>query len=229
MNYYERHLGDYLKDTISLTMLEEGAYTRLLDYYYSKEHGIPADKAHKIARATSKEERAAVDSVLAEFFKLNGGVWIKGRCQEEIERAHVKITTAQENGRKGGRPPKKPTGLLDETQQKPTGLFLGSENETQHITQTKALQSPVSSLHPDEDSRRGEDPPPVGSLKTQIYRLAGQLEIHAGVITPAIQAHSEHEVWQALGKTLAAKPAEALPYFRGCLKTKTVEGRFKSA
>ncbi len=30
MNYYERHLGDYAKDTAHLTMIEHGAYTLLL-------------------------------------------------------------------------------------------------------------------------------------------------------------------------------------------------------
>lgn len=43
MNYYERHLGDYSKDTAHLTMIEHGAYGLLLDRYYGTEAGIPAD------------------------------------------------------------------------------------------------------------------------------------------------------------------------------------------
>jgi uncharacterized protein YdaU (DUF1376 family) len=31
VNYYERHIGDYLKDTAHLSLLEHGIYTRLLD------------------------------------------------------------------------------------------------------------------------------------------------------------------------------------------------------
>lgn len=84
MNYYERHLGDYAKDTGHLTMLEHGAYTLLLDRYYSSERGIEADHAYRIARARSKEERAAVDAVLAEFFVLTDGVWTKKRVEDEI-------------------------------------------------------------------------------------------------------------------------------------------------
>lgn len=87
---------------------------------------------------------------------------------------------------------------------------------------------PIPSI-PEEDSRRGEDPPPVGTIKTQIYRLSKQLDIDGGVITTELKAHSETEVWQALGATLTAKPAEALPYFRGCLKTKNETTRFKTA
>ena len=86
MNYYERHLGDYAKDTGHLSMLEHGAYTLLLDRYYSTEAGIPADQVHRIVRARSKEEKKAVDTVLKEFFVLESGIWINYRAEEEIER-----------------------------------------------------------------------------------------------------------------------------------------------
>jgi uncharacterized protein YdaU (DUF1376 family) len=209
MNYYERHLGDYAKDTAHLSMLEHGAYNLLLDRYYATESGIPADQIYRIARAKNRAERSAVDAVLREFFALQGGVWIKNRCEEEISGAKARIEASRLNGKRGGRPRKN----LDETQEKPSGFSLGSETETQ----TKALQSPVSSLQSPEDSRRGEAPP-VGTLKTQIYRLARQIEIDPSVVTNELKAHSEKTVWQALGATVAARPADALPYFRGCLK-----------
>jgi uncharacterized protein YdaU (DUF1376 family) len=70
MNYYERHLGDYARDTAHLSILEHGVYTLLLDRYYATEQPIPADQAHRVARARSREEKAAVDAVLSEFFVL---------------------------------------------------------------------------------------------------------------------------------------------------------------
>lgn len=142
MNYYERHLGDYARDTGHLSMLEHGAYTLLLDRCYASESGIPADQAHRIARARSREERSAVDAVLAEFFVLVDGIWIQQRVIEEIEKAHRRIGAAQSNGRTGGRPRRKPSDNPEQTQQKPTGLLLGSISETQQ----KALQSPDSRL-----------------------------------------------------------------------------------
>ena len=45
MNYYERHLGDYARDTGHLSMLEHGAYTLLMDRSSASEQGIPADQA----------------------------------------------------------------------------------------------------------------------------------------------------------------------------------------
>lgn len=84
MNYYKRHLGDYAKDTGHLSVLEHGAYTLLLDAYYATERPIPADKAHRIAKANTKAEIAAVDAVLADFFTSEGLVYRQARCDREI-------------------------------------------------------------------------------------------------------------------------------------------------
>ena len=44
MNYYERHLGDYSKDTAHLTMLEDGAYLLLIMDYWTN-GPLPDDDA----------------------------------------------------------------------------------------------------------------------------------------------------------------------------------------
>lgn len=130
MNYYERHLGDYARDTAHLSMLEHGAYNLLLDRYYATEQGIPADQAHRLARARTREERAAVDAVLQEFFSLQDNVWTHKRADAELGKAQARIKAAQENGRRGGRP--------KQTEEKPSGLSVGSVLETQ----IKAHQTP---------------------------------------------------------------------------------------
>lgn len=96
MNYYEHHLGDYAKDTAHLTMLEDGAYRRLLDRYYGTEQAIPADQAHRICRARSRDEKAAVDAVLEEFFFLSDGAWKNNRAEEEIKKFSDKKPKADE-------------------------------------------------------------------------------------------------------------------------------------
>lgn len=157
MNYYERHLGDYAKDTGHLSMLEHGAYTLLLDRYYATEAGIPADRVHRIARARTKDEKAAVDVVLQEFFVLDEGVWINRRAEEEIGRARLRISTAQANGRKGGRPPGKAgrTGKSGGTgtREEPGGFSAGSEKESgKEALQTPdtSYQIPEATLYPVE-------------------------------------------------------------------------------
>lgn len=151
MNYYEHHLGDYAKGTGHLTMLEHGAYRLLLDRYYSTEAGIPADQAHRLARARSKGERLAVDLVLSEFFDLLDGVWINRRAEEEIAAARVRIDAARQNGKKGGRPRKDGVVPDQETQQKPRGIAPGSDSETRqkaHQAPGTKHQAPVDPMPP---------------------------------------------------------------------------------
>lgn len=97
MRYYEHHLGDYLRDTAHLTMLEDGAYRRLLDAYYSREKPLPANKAEvcKLARAVSKEEKSAVLNVLKEFFALADDGYRQPRADAEIAHFAIKREKAK--------------------------------------------------------------------------------------------------------------------------------------
>lgn len=127
MNYLEHHLGDYAKRALSFSMLEHGAYSVLRDRYFTKEEPIPSADVYRVASARTRDERAAVDAVLSEFYRLDDGAW---RCDEfdaQLEVARNKITAAQQNGKKGGRPKKN----RNETEEKPTGFSVGSISETQ--------------------------------------------------------------------------------------------------
>jgi uncharacterized protein YdaU (DUF1376 family) len=95
MNYYERHIGDYLKDTAHLSLLEHGVYSRLMDVYYTKETGIPKAEAIRLIGARSKEEKNALDIVLTEFFVLDGGTYKQARCDREIARFQAKQESAR--------------------------------------------------------------------------------------------------------------------------------------
>ena len=143
MNYYERHLGDYARDAGHLTMLEHGAYSILMDRYYATEQGIPADKAHRLCGARTEEERQAVDSVLADFFTLQDGLWVKARIEREIADARVRIAAAQKNGRLGGRP--KGSGNQKEPSNNPVGYQLEPSGNPAE-TQIEAHQTPDTNL-----------------------------------------------------------------------------------
>lgn len=141
MNYYSRHIGDYLKDTAHLTLLEHGIYARLLDVYYTREAGIADDQAARLIGARTPEEREALACVLEEFFELVEGVWTQKRCEQEIEDARRRIDTARQNGRSGGRPRKKPSGLFEQNPEETQRVFCGFPKQNPDETQTKALQS----------------------------------------------------------------------------------------
>jgi len=126
VNYYERHLGDYAKDTGHLSLLEHGVYTLLLDRYYAAEKPIPADQAYRLARARTRAEKRAVDAVLDEYFTLQDGVYRCARADEEIEKKNKRAMANQENGKRGGRPKnenwvddEKPDQSPEQTQAKP--------------------------------------------------------------------------------------------------------------
>ncbi len=88
MNFYAHHLGDYMRDTAHLSIIEDGVYRRLLDQYYIRERPLPADLGQccKLARAASQEERKAVAYILQEFFQLQGDFYRQKRCDDEIAR-----------------------------------------------------------------------------------------------------------------------------------------------
>lgn len=96
MNYYEHHLGDYIRDTVHLSMLEDAAYRRLLDAYYTREAPLPLDAVQccRLARASSKPERDAVSAVLAEFFRIEDDGYHQPRADAEIARFKLKQADA---------------------------------------------------------------------------------------------------------------------------------------
>lgn len=106
MNYYSHHIGDYARDTAHLTMLEDGAYRRLLDLEYATERPLPLDPRmlYRLVRAISKHDRAAVDTVLAEFFDKGPDGWTQKRCIEEINRARDKSLKAKDSAGKRWQP-----------------------------------------------------------------------------------------------------------------------------
>jgi uncharacterized protein YdaU (DUF1376 family) len=59
--------------TSHLSLEEIGAYGRLFGHYSGNEFGLPADlnRCYSITRASSKSERAAVEFVLSEFFRVS--------------------------------------------------------------------------------------------------------------------------------------------------------------
>ena len=149
MNYYRRYVGDYLRDTSRLSILEHGAYNLLLDYYYAEEKPIPSDldEVYRMVRALLPEERRAVDKVLFKYFKKTEDGYRNARADEEIAVAATIIETAKENGKLGGRPKKNPAETQTLTQTETVRLPLGYENPVISETQTETGMEPANN-HP---------------------------------------------------------------------------------
>jgi uncharacterized protein YdaU (DUF1376 family) len=84
--YYRFFVGDYVRDAGHLSLLEHGAYRRLIDLYMIGGKALPFDMPHlyRLLHATSKEEQAAVQVVVEEFFKMDGPILRHKRCDREL-------------------------------------------------------------------------------------------------------------------------------------------------
>jgi len=84
--YYRFFVGDYLRDAGHLSLLEHGAYRRLIDLYMIEGGPLPFDmpRLYRLLHATSKEEQAAVQVVVDEFFRMDGPVLRHRRCDREL-------------------------------------------------------------------------------------------------------------------------------------------------
>jgi uncharacterized protein YdaU (DUF1376 family) len=139
MNFYKRFVGDFQRDTGHLSLAEVGAYDRLLDHYYATERALPGDveACCRIARAMTKDERKAVDSVLRQFFTLEDDEHRQARADRELSELKPKIAASRTNGGKGGRPRKNLEGIQSETKKKPTGFLDENPAETHIESQTE--------------------------------------------------------------------------------------------
>lgn len=95
MNFYQFHIGDYMKNTAHLSNEEDLAYRRLLDIYYDDEGPIPDDIKRIARRIRCNAE--AVASVLDEFFELCEDGWRSKRCDDEL----AKYQAMKDGGRRG--------------------------------------------------------------------------------------------------------------------------------
>ena len=83
MHYYQFHIGDYKSHTHHLSLLEDLAYRRLLDFYFLHEQPI---KHRDIARQIGmREHEEDVMTVLNEFFISTADGFVSPRADKEIK------------------------------------------------------------------------------------------------------------------------------------------------
>ncbi|MCK4077529.1 YdaU family protein [Acinetobacter radioresistens] len=149
MHKYLHHIGDFMRDTVHLTALEECFYRRALDFYYLNEGPLPKEtqSVFRRLRALTDEEKQAVLNVLNDFFNEEDDGFHNKRCDSEIAGYKENVQKNRENGKKGGRPPKKKedsnpneSDFVDsENPEKTQSVILGCENETQKNLNHKPL------------------------------------------------------------------------------------------
>lgn len=119
MNYVEWYPGDYLRDTMRLSLAEHGAFLKLSLSYYAEERPLPADfdEVCRIAGAVTAEERHAVDRVTSRYFPVtDDGMRHNDRIDAEI---------AKYRARQDGAPAKRSNAAVrqERARAKRAGLF----------------------------------------------------------------------------------------------------------
>lgn len=92
---YSFHIRDYLTKTRHLSPLEDLAYRRLIDTYYTEEQPLPSDPAQCARLIALREHASEVEAVLKEFFTLTPEGWRNERCDEEIAKYRAKADSAR--------------------------------------------------------------------------------------------------------------------------------------
>lgn len=83
------YVGDYLKDTPTLSLAEHGAYLLLLGYLWSQKGDLPADESRlfRTLRVVSPDEQEAVRKVVGLFFEVADGCLVNKRLSKELGKA----------------------------------------------------------------------------------------------------------------------------------------------
>lgn len=202
MNFYQRHIGDYLKDTSHLSLLEHGIYTRLLDVYYTKESGIPDDQAARLIGARGAELKA-LKAVLNEFFTLTDGIWIQRRCDSEIAKYHAKSEQA------------KHAALLsvESRQRKADAQRTLNGRSTKDGERTLSVPN---NHDPDTNKQQATDvADPKEFIWSEALKFPGMTR---SLLGKACKEHTEKEVVAAILKTKDHAPADPMTFFLACLK-----------
>ena len=99
MFYYQFNIGDYAAATKGLSLLEDLAYRRILDLYYTSEQPLNeclTDVAREIGMRDQQQE---VDYVVQKYFTLTADGWSQKRAEREVEAYQSKQKSASKAGK----------------------------------------------------------------------------------------------------------------------------------
>jgi len=100
MHYYQFNIGDYQSHTSHLSIEEDLAYRRMLDWCYLHERALPKDSKQiaRLIRMPSHSE--CIATVLQEFFVESNDGYVSTRVDQEINRVNEKAEKARCSARK---------------------------------------------------------------------------------------------------------------------------------
>ncbi len=201
MYKYLHHIGDFMVDTAHLTPLEECFYRRAIDLYYLNEKPLPKEtqSVFRRLRAITQEEREAVINVLQDFFVEQEDGFHNKRCDAEIAEYQLNANKNRENGKKGGRPPKKKPEdnpntsemVINENPKETQSVILGSQSETQKNLNRKPLtDNHINNTHTlSADENQNESWKPDSNILINVIRESVGIQAQSVLDMPDYEFH----------------------------------------
>jgi uncharacterized protein YdaU (DUF1376 family) len=152
MHYYQFHIGDYKSHTHHLSLLEDLAYRRLLDFYFLHENPIKhRDIARQIGMRDHEED---VMTVLNEFFISTPEGFVNPRADKEIKQ-YKEFAEAGKRGaaKRWGTPPN------EEANSPPNATPIATNNHKPITTNHKPKRelATIVACPPDVDQQIWDD------------------------------------------------------------------------
>lgn len=95
---YQHHIGDFRRDTASLSDTDAMAYLKLLWMYYDTEQPLPADPKLLAFKIGSTAD--SVQLILDAYFQLDNNLYRHKRCDAEISAYHARSKIAKDKANK---------------------------------------------------------------------------------------------------------------------------------
>lgn len=165
MFYFRFNIGDFTVWTSGFDSESIGIFVQLLNRHLSTEKPI---KTQWVSLGYRKDEQEKALAILSTLWEETPDGWIFPPVVEIIQKYQQNASKNRANGQKGGRPRKNP----NETQQKPSGLFLE--------TQTKPKRNPNETLTNNQynhktinrETERKETKEKTASRKSDDFRVS---------------------------------------------------------
>jgi uncharacterized protein YdaU (DUF1376 family) len=97
MHYYPHHIGDFLRDTVSLTPQESYFYLRLIWLYYESEKPLPNDTETLAFKVGARGQEDCLSLLLRTFFRYDSDLnsYTHQRIDAEIRKYQRKAASAR--------------------------------------------------------------------------------------------------------------------------------------
>lgn len=210
MNFFKLFIGDYMRDTGTLTVAEHGAFMLMLMHHYATEKPLPQGRElHRLLRAETKTERESIDAVAAKFWRSTPDGLVNDRAAVEMAKANHQREVNRVVGKMGGRPKRTETESVSKSVSESV-----SESEPNRNPNHSHSQTPEEIQHPPTPRKRGrvsEFPPgfdrfweayPRKQAKAQAAKAFARLRADERLLEAmlaAVARQSRSEQWQRDG------------------------------